>query len=302
MSEKVDVLVIGAGLSGILFSTLAQKAGKKVVIIEKSKGLGGRLATRRVENIGVDHGIQWINHYPEIQSHLDEWLKKGLLLKSDNGFYTPQGMTSLAKKLAEDLTIIKGQRAFKISKENQWKIETEEGATFYATSVVITAPLPQAAELLTSTQAIPFAILDILKDYQYNKTLIGIFLVEHLSDEIKSFNHEGDQIIVMRDKSLHPAAILYVLSPEKSKRIYSNSDHECLAMIESEFQKITSNKLKITHRELKRWRYATPEKALPAVYLEPRNNLFLIGDSFIYPDIRGAILSAYGLAERLYPI
>ena len=302
INEKVDVLVIGAGLSGLIFAAIAQSAGKKVLILEKSKGLGGRLATRRIDDIGVDHGVQWFQDYPQIKHTLDQWAQKGWIIKSEKGFYAPQGMTSLAKKLAEGLTIHKAQRASKILKEESWKVETEEESTYYASTVVVTAPLPQTCELLNPTLLLPFSLSDILKEYQYNKTLIGIFTVEEIPQEITSFENNGDHFIVMREKSLHPKVILFALNPERTKQIYANSDFECLSIIESEFKKITENKLKITHLELKRWRYSTPEKAIASTFIEPKNNLFLIGDSFLYPDIRGAILSAQELGKHLYKI
>lgn len=62
-NEKVDVLVIGAGLSGLIFAAVAQSAGKKVLILEKSKGLGGRSPqeeSMRSESIMVCSGLKTI--------------------------------------------------------------------------------------------------------------------------------------------------------------------------------------------------------------------------------------------------
>ena len=51
------VLIIGTGMAATaLANTLAGKA--RVTLIEKSRGFGGRMATRRREGFEFDHGAQ----------------------------------------------------------------------------------------------------------------------------------------------------------------------------------------------------------------------------------------------------
>ena len=52
------IAVIGAGLSGLVFARTLN-ADTKVVIFEKSRGFGGRMATRRAELLEFDHGAQF---------------------------------------------------------------------------------------------------------------------------------------------------------------------------------------------------------------------------------------------------
>ncbi|MFN6068758.1 MAG: FAD-dependent oxidoreductase, partial [Pseudanabaena sp.] len=51
-----DVIVIGAGMSGLICAQQLKQAGLDVTIVEKSAGLGGRMATRRLQGTWVDHG------------------------------------------------------------------------------------------------------------------------------------------------------------------------------------------------------------------------------------------------------
>lgn len=51
-----DVLVIGAGVSGLVCAKVIASAGKRVRVLERSRGVGGRCATRRVDGQPVDHG------------------------------------------------------------------------------------------------------------------------------------------------------------------------------------------------------------------------------------------------------
>ena len=53
-SEKMyDYLVVGAGLFGAVFAHEAQKAGKKVLVIDKRNHIGGNIFTKEVEGIQV---------------------------------------------------------------------------------------------------------------------------------------------------------------------------------------------------------------------------------------------------------
>lgn len=53
--------VIGAGLAGLAAARRLAEAGAAVTVFEKSRGLGGRLATRRVGDLVVNHGAPAID-------------------------------------------------------------------------------------------------------------------------------------------------------------------------------------------------------------------------------------------------
>ena len=52
---KKRIAIIGAGISGL---TLANRLNStfEVVVLEKSRGIGGRMATRQAEPFAFDHG------------------------------------------------------------------------------------------------------------------------------------------------------------------------------------------------------------------------------------------------------
>ena len=50
-------LIVGAGASGILLARRLLERGVPALVLEKSRGVGGRVATRRIGTKKFDHGI-----------------------------------------------------------------------------------------------------------------------------------------------------------------------------------------------------------------------------------------------------
>lgn len=67
-----DVIIIGAGVSGLVAAIELQKAGKKVTLLEATESPGGRINTEKVDGFLLDRGFQvFLTAYPEGQKYLD---------------------------------------------------------------------------------------------------------------------------------------------------------------------------------------------------------------------------------------
>ena len=59
-AASVDVVVIGAGLSGLIAARELVKKGKTVALLEAKSAIGGRMVNKKVAGDGViDLGGQW---------------------------------------------------------------------------------------------------------------------------------------------------------------------------------------------------------------------------------------------------
>jgi renalase len=123
-----DIVVIGAGLAGLVCAQSLQQAGYCVVVVEKSKGLGGRLATRRLPQGHADHGVRCVEHQGTLthglihnllaRQVLQPWTdtiyitdREGFRpLKSSMVYACDAGITAVAKVLGTGLEILRGQR------------------------------------------------------------------------------------------------------------------------------------------------------------------------------------------------
>lgn len=73
MSERVDVIVVGAGLAGLAAARQLSIHGLDVRVLEASDDIGGRVRTDEMDGLLLDRGFQLHNpSYPEAQRLLDQ--------------------------------------------------------------------------------------------------------------------------------------------------------------------------------------------------------------------------------------
>jgi phytoene dehydrogenase-like protein len=71
-TSQPEVVIIGAGLAGLAAARTLQAAGRRVLLIEASDGVGGRVRSDLVDGFVLDRGFQvLLTAYPEAQRQLD---------------------------------------------------------------------------------------------------------------------------------------------------------------------------------------------------------------------------------------
>lgn len=67
----MEVAIVGAGMAGLAAADALVHEGASVTVYDKSRGLGGRLATRRAGPWRIDHGAPWVDaRYAAFGAHL----------------------------------------------------------------------------------------------------------------------------------------------------------------------------------------------------------------------------------------
>jgi predicted NAD/FAD-dependent oxidoreductase len=61
MAEHGAVVIVGAGVSGLACAQALVAGGRRVKVLERARGVGGRCATRRVEGQPVDFGVTFLH-------------------------------------------------------------------------------------------------------------------------------------------------------------------------------------------------------------------------------------------------
>jgi hypothetical protein len=145
------VAVVGAGLAGLAAARELRAGGHEVLVVEKSRGLGGRLAARRVAGSVLDHGSPAIAAPPGTALRgLADALPADDRADVEDGIAYRSGATRLPKLMAEGLEVLAGVRLAALREvAGGLELGDEQGNTHgVADAVVVTAPAPQAADLL----------------------------------------------------------------------------------------------------------------------------------------------------------
>jgi predicted NAD/FAD-dependent oxidoreductase len=152
------VAVIGAGISGLTCARTLADHSLPVTVFEKSRGVGGRMATRRSDNgPAFDHGAQYFTVRDErFQSCVDSWQHAGLVLRwtgrivslhdqnteqdksSTSRFVACPGMNSICRHLAENLDVRTNTRVAPPTRcQGKWLVSDETGGELGRYDVVI---------------------------------------------------------------------------------------------------------------------------------------------------------------------
>lgn len=303
-----STLIIGSGITGLILARRLQNqdGAGPVLVLEKSRGVGGRLATRRTDTAVFDHGAQFYHLKPPVESWHSQWIKAEIVSEWDPSkkFIGRKGMTSLAKNLATGLTILLETKAIRMEHDGpRWVLHTDTGKAFNADQIILTCPLPQSVELLRASD---LPVHSALETTPYAKALV--LLIENVeatqwcrsNSEFLDLNSLGIQSITdqhAKGVSATPAWTV-IMNTEFSEYFFAGTDDEILTEAESRLKQLDPS-LRYSKCQLKKWRYSHPLKTLPVLFHSPQPGLYLCGDAFGGPSINGAISSAEALYQHL---
>lgn len=309
-----NFIVIGAGLSGLNIARKIHHSGLgSVKVIEKSRGVGGRMATRRTLQTRFDHGAQFYRLKNDILELHQEWFKNNIThqwFRSSLGEHwsAKTGMTAFAKNMQIDLDVELEKEIRTIHfEDNKWKLISKTDDEWSCEHLIISSPLPQTVNLLSELEKgnkLNSAQFSVIKSIQYTKALIALVTLENNSPLEGSgyleFDH-GDffSISDQHKKGLSELPALTVtMSADFSEKEFENDDKETLdkilVLLNSHYPQ-----LKISGAELKKWRYCKPVNQYQSLFLEIAPKLFLIGDAFGGSSLLGAVRSSQALFESL---
>ncbi len=318
------IVVVGAGLAGLTAARFLNDV-HEVVVIDKGRGVGGRMATRRIGDATLDHGAQFFTtHTDEFAAVVDGWQEAGLAQPWFRGRLGPQGiadadghtrfrgaqnMNAVAKHLAVGLDVRAGTAATAISHTDSadgWTIMIEE-QQLHADAVVLTPPVPQSLALLAAGGVVLASDdMSALATVRYQPCLAALVVLDGPSGlpEPGAVDPAHGPIDWMADNqskgiSASPAVTIHATA-EFSRAYWSSSDEVVIAAL----LKAAGLPVASSASQVHRWRYARPVEVLPERHLLAHGlpPLVFAGDAFGGAKVEGAVLSGLSAAAALHPI
>ncbi|MEP3476012.1 MAG: FAD-dependent oxidoreductase [Hyphomicrobiales bacterium] len=321
-----NIAIIGAGLSGL---TLAHKLKDvaDIHIYEKSRGVGGRLATRRAEPFHFDHGAQfflakteafsefleplfkegvvepWCARFQEMQGN--KVVAQRLWTKEQGHFVSVPSMNGVAKFLSQGLEVRLNREIRGFQKRDGWVlVDTNNNEHGPYDWVVTTAPSAQSSKLLP----LEFKYHQDISDIK----MLGCYALMLGFDAPLSLNFDAayvsqadiSWISVNSSKPGRPdnyCLQVHATNKWAEEHMEDEQGFVMAHLIEETSRVVGLDLSKADHKGLHRWRYANIERQAGGDYfLDIENRLAACGDWCVEGRVEAAFTSAHALAKAFH--
>lgn len=303
-------VVVGAGISGLLLARTLQAAGQAVTVLEKSRGVGGRMATKRVGETSFDQGAQFFTaRTPAFQALAEAWGRAGVAGPwpgtEHRRWIGQPAMTAVPKALAAGLEVRRETKvvAARRRDDGAWDLEIEGQATLVAGRLLMACPVPQALALLAAGgTTLPENFAAALGRLTYHPCLALLAVLggpsavpaEGIAPAAGPLRWVADNVRKGVARGV-PAAVTLHATPEYSAKHYATPEAEVAADLLAAAAPWLGAPAVAT--ALHRWKFSEPAATHPEPCVwRPELGLGFAGDAFGGPKVEGAALSGLALA------
>lgn len=319
------VAVIGAGISGLACARILRDRGYQITVFDKSRGVGGRMSTRRAGNsLQFDHGAQYFTvRDPRFNDHVRSWLRDGVVArwpgrivtleagavkeeKADTErFVATPRMSAICKSLAIGINLrLETEVAPPRRIGNQWQLAGGGEDLGRFDTVIVSAPPAQASRLLVAAPE--------LAGQAESTEMQGcwaLMLALSQPSELEfsgAFVHGSPISWIARDSdkpgraSMAETWVVHASGDWTAQHLELASEQVAPLLIDAFWQATGLPPQSLQFSSVHRWRYALPPKPLDVSYLfDNQLQIGACGDWCGGPRVEGAFLSGVAIAERI---
>jgi hypothetical protein len=322
--NKLRVAVVGAGISGLFAARVLADHGVDVRVHEKSRGTGGRVATRRVGDLAFDIGAQYFTVRDErFGRHVDSWVQEGLVRRWEGHIQAfKRGgpgesksppvryvgvpyMTTIARHLANDLKVAFQTCVAKIDRDgSNWRLAAETGEDLGAWDAAIVAiPPAQAASLASegtdlakqaeSVSCRPCWAVMAAFNQRLALSFDGVFLNSPLiSWAARNSSKPG--------RPERESWVIHATAEWSEAHLEEDTAKIATFLLQEFFQEVGVDGPEPVLLQSHRWRYAKVRTPLQAGYLwDSATKIGMCGDWCLGSRVEDAALSGMAVAGRV---
>jgi len=318
--SPLDCVIIGAGISGLMAAKILSESGLEVTVLEKSRGLGGRMATRRFEGGVFDHGAQFFTvRDPRFQEWVSRWEEHGLVTpwyemdSQGTHFRADPSMNAIGKHLAQELVVGRDVVATEVSYNEVdalWIVETKDGDNYQSRALVLTAPVPQSLALLDAGRVkIAHSERAALEAITYHRCIVAMATLDRPSSieshggSVKLTGEPIQWIADNQKKGVSPACPCATIhsTPAFAEEHWDTPNPERIPLLLEAAD--PHLKAKVTAFDGHRWGYSQPTTSFhEEAFVDPTIRLAIAGDGPAGGRVEGAAISGLFAAEKLISI
>lgn len=294
----MKIAIIGAGLSGCnLYNNLKEKY-ENITIFEKSRGVGGRLSTKYIEDKFIDHGTSsLIPITDDLKLFCLDLVKNGVLKAKYDEFIPKNGINSICKFLIDEKDLVKNTKIIKAQNfDNKWILQDENHKIYEDFDLLfISIPAPQILELDIE---LPNDFKQKVANIKYDSVFSVILYsnknikldqnrfyenpdIENIIDNSKKYGFKDFSSYIIHSSREFANCVNHKSKEDIYEIFLENLDEE----LQEELNKFEI----IPHL----WKYAFAKSSLDMPYfLNNEKNLGICGDYFNYNNLEATLLSS----------
>ncbi len=307
-------MIIGAGMAGLTAADVLSQSGWDVVLLEKGRGPGGRMATRRQGQRRFDHGAQFFTvrdaRFQEVVARWESlgWVKPWFSEGGHVRYCGVEGMNGIMKQLAKPFDLRLETMAERVQPTGKgWQIIIGSGEQLFADALLLTPPAPQARALLAGcVNLLPAETVATLDSIVYDPcfALMAALAGASRVPPPGYVRPDDGPIAFIADNtqkgiSAGPASLTIHARPDFT-RTHMDAPQDEVAQFLLDAAKPWLGSEPLTW-QLHRWMYSQPASttAEPCLFAPQPAPLAIAGDAYGGPRIEGAYLSGLAAAGRI---
>ncbi len=316
MVSLPKIAVVGAGVAGITAASQLHAAGFPVTLFDKSRGLGGRLATRRwPTGVAFDHGAPYFGADDaafkaalEASKAATTWQPRVQGTKTGDMWVGNPRMNAWLKDAATGIntklnTTISGITA----NAERWTLSVDKRkAVVDADIVVLATPSPQAAQLAAEDTELA-ARLDAITYTPVWTILLSLNDHNAIPCDVIADTPADSPLAWLGRNAGKPGRdvdntgwVAHARAEWSAENLEITTDAAIAKLAPAVITALGCTREAVQKTQAHRWRYANVSQSAGEPYLQnAKGSLFAIGDGCLGGGVEGAYQSGDALAKML---